>query len=364
MIWKDKGSGADEDVAFWANTNIDSNRGIDAMTFAAYTKYSRPSGQPDLLDSAVAKERTLLINSASANVAIVLYEVPDCKHIWTDEGSDADDNFSSYRANDLDGYYSLGDIGVATHSEPAFSIIAQERKSDAFRAPTGYRRRWDDEGSDADQDVTFYEPICPAGYRALGYVTVRSHSSQPSVNDIRCVNSAYTVKGKWKYVWDDTGSGADVDVTVWRAVPLGESGQGVRAMSTVPCHCDMDRTAYVLDVDYVQYIFSKPVKRYILNSLSYIIDRYEVLSEDPEVVARTVIYNHGNTEQTVSRTIEYGYEETRSWDETSGLEVGVEISVTAGITEVISATVSLHNGAPGMLASFPGSPPPSLRVYY
>ena len=341
LIWKDRGSGADDNVALWANTNIESDLGIDALTFSAFTSYSDLAGKPNLLKSTVAKHRSLLTQQHSDRIAIVIYEVTETERIWTDKGSRADEDFSSYRAVEPEGYYSLGDIGVATHSKPAFSILVQQRKSDVLIPPTGYRKRWTDKGSGANRNVAFYEPICPSGSRALGYVTVRSHSSAPSENDIRCVNSTYIVSGKWKFVWDDTGSGANTDVTVWRAVPSGQGqGQGVRAMSAVPCHCDMDRTAYVLNLDYVQYVTSKPVKRYILTSLQYMLENYNVLSQEPEVLARTIIFNHGDTEQVVTRSIEYSYEETYSWDETSGLEVGVEISVTAGVPEVFSGSVS------------------------
>ena len=103
----------------------------------------------------------------------------------------------------------------------------------------------------------------------------------------------------------------------------------------------MDRTPYVLNPNYVQYVVSKPVQRYILNSLSYKIDDHQVLSQEPEVLARTVVFNYGDTEQTVSRTIEYGYEETHSWDETMGLEVGVEITVEAGVPELLTGSVSI-----------------------
>ena len=342
MIWSNRGSHADKKVALWANTNINSHLGIDVTTFTAFASRDFPTRKPNLLSSLTASHWTLIPSLDSDKVALTLYEITDTERIWKDSGSGADKDISSYRAIEPVDYFSLGDIGVPTHSKPSFSILAKAKKDDVLAAPTGYRQRWNDKGSGADKDVALYEPICSAGYIALGQVTISSRCSQPSGDDIRCVNSTYTVKGSWKFLWDDSGSDADKDVSVWRVIPSkSKPGQGVWAISAVPCHCKMDRTPYVLNPDYVQYVTSKPVKRYIMNSLSYELDDYQVFGPELEILARTVVYNYGDTEQVVVRTIEYGYEETHSWDETKGLEIGVEISVEAGIPELLTSTVGL-----------------------
>ena len=325
-------------MSLYSNANTDSDYGIDATTFTAFSTYSYPSGRPSLLSSATAKVHSL-ISSPSDQVALIVYQITNTETIWTDSGSGADRDFSSNRAQEPDGYYSLGDIGVASHSKPSFSIVVKEIKEGALATPTGFRQRWNDGGSGADDDVAFYEPICPGGYRVLGYVTIRSHHTRPSTNDVRCVKRDYVLQGNWKFVWDDSGSGADRDVAVWEAVPSG-AGQGVRAMSARPCHCGMDRTAYVLNPAYVQYIVSKPVKRYFLSSIIYEIDDRDVLSQEPETLARTTLINNGASEQEISRTITYHYEESYSWSHTAGLEIGVSITVEAGIPDLFSTSVS------------------------
>jgi hypothetical protein len=341
LIWKDRGSGARRDVGLWTNTNIGSDNGIEGATFTAFATHNFPSGRPSLLSSATAKLSSLIPSSGSDNVAIILYQVTDTERIWKDSGSGANRDFSSYRAREPNGYYSLGDIGVGSHSKPRFSVLAKARKSDALKAPVGYRQRWNDRGSGARDDVAFYEPICPAGYRVLGYVTIKSHSTRPSTRDIRCVKASYTLTGSWESVWNDAGSGARTDVTVWRAVP-SQSGQDVLAMSARPCHCGMDRTAYVLNRSYVKYIVSKPVSRYLLNSISYKLDQRDILSQTPEVIGHTTACNLGDTVGTATRTIEYSYEETHSWSTTEGLEIGVSITVTAGVPEVFSGSVGRY----------------------
>ena len=167
-------------MSLYSNTNSDNG-------ITAFATHSSPSGRPSLLSSASAKLHSLISTSLSDQVALIAYQITETETIWTDAGSGADRDFSSNRANEPTGYYSLGDIGVATHSKPSFSIVVKERKTGALAAPTGYRQRWNDGGSGADDDVAFYEPICPPGYRVLGYVTIRSHNHQPSTSDVRCV---------------------------------------------------------------------------------------------------------------------------------------------------------------------------------
>ena len=200
-------------------------------------------------------------------------------------------------------------------------------KEDALRTPLYFRQRWNDRGSGANKDVAFYEPICPSGYRALGHISIDSHHTQPQKRDIRCVKAEYAVKGKWQFIWNDGGSGANRDLSVYMAVLYG-SGQGVRAMSTLPCYCGMDRTAYVLNRKYIQYIVSKPVKRYTMTSIKYNLDNRHVLSTSPEILANTFLENRGTIPQSTTRVITYSIAESHSWSETVGVEVGVEFSIT------------------------------------
>lgn len=340
LIWNDAGSGAHSDVALWANRNTDSADGIDATTFTAFATHSTPTGKPNLLNGTMAKLNSFIASTTTDQLAIIVYQVTDTERIWDDSGSGANVDFSSWRATEPDGYFSLGDIGVASHSEPRFSILARAIKPDALAAPVNFVQRWNDAGSGADDDVAFYQPVCPPGYRWLGYVTIQSHSDFPPTNDFRCVKAEYTVVGAWEYVWNDAGSGANVDVTVWKAITAG-SGQGVRAMSARPCHCDMVATPYVLNTDFIQYIVSRPVKRYILNDISYMLDDRRLLSQEPQVLARTTLINNGATSQMVSQTITYSYQEIHSWSITLGLEIGVSATVTAGVPMVASTSVSI-----------------------
>lgn len=154
-------------------------------------------------------------------------------------------------------------------------------------------------------------------------------------------------------VWNDRGSGADDDVTIWQANPNGY-GQGVIAMSSVRCHCNMNRNPTVLDPKYVNYVVGKPAKRYILTNVQYLLDDRDLLNQAPEVLATTTVINRGSIEQETTRAISYTYEESFSWSDSIGLEVGVSTEITAGVPLIGEATVSqlVHSNCMFMLTIY------------
>ncbi len=337
-IWYDSGSGARKDVALFSNTEVGSVKGLYSNTFTSIAAHRTPSGKPCLLNSDSTTLESLLQPVTNANLAIKVYESTESDIIWKDRRSGARRDISTHRPKGPGGQ-SVGDIAVGHYSSPATAPTVKAVKSDALSHPNSFRKIWDDSGSGASWDGSFWEPICPGNYVPLGHVSVRSHS-RPSITDVVCVKRDYVVVGRWQYVWNDRGSGADDDVTVYQAVASDGNGQGMQAMGAVRCHCNMDRTAYVLKASVIQYIQGKPATKYILQNLQYLFEDKISQAASVEQLARTIVENNGANEQSVVREIGYSYEETHDWSSTIGLEVGIEVTVTAGIPDVASASVS------------------------
>ena len=337
-IWRDFDSGANDDVGLWANTNIGVPQGIDANAFTSLGNHNTPTGTPSILDSDHAKHYTLI--PIDKTYPLTAYEGTDMDKIWTDSGSGANKDFSVWRPKGPGGYYSVGDIPYGSHNQPPLSVIVKAHISDALEPPYFYRKRWDDSGSGANKDCSFWEPDCPSGYRALGHRANNDKNQAPPTEDFRCVKAEYTVTGAWQWVWNDKGSGADDDVSVYQAVPSGSNGQGVVAMGTVDRHGSMDRTAYVLKASETDYIIGKPAQKYLITNLEYLYDDRLLLSEDPEQLARTVVENQGDTEVTSTRIIGYSYTETYEWSHEVGLEIGVETEISTGIPVLSEGSVS------------------------
>ncbi len=86
-----------------------------------------------------------------------------------------------------------------------------------------YEWRYDDKGSGALADVSIWRPLPPPGYVALGDVVVGGHS--PPVSSALVVRDEPGTTARplgYERIWDDRGSFGDHDVAIWSPIaPLG-----------------------------------------------------------------------------------------------------------------------------------------------
>lgn len=181
----------------------------------------------------------------------------DFSRIWTDAGSGADDDISIWRPNARKGFYRLGDYAVGTHSKPTkpSALVAKDDGSGALAKPVSYSRVWDDDGSGADQDVSLWKALAPAGYQCLGLLA--TNGSTPSTDDMRCVWRAFLTQGGSFDVWDDDGSGADDDVGIYQAYAYSTSNEvAAGAFNATGSHSHAgDFKAYqTLNLDKVEFL--------------------------------------------------------------------------------------------------------------
>ena len=266
----------------------------------------------------------------------------DAVEIWNDRGSGANRDFSVWRAPGTTTAFSLGDISNNNYDKPeAFLVKDTSPRKDALRLPHSYRRVWTDAGSGANWDGSFWEPICPPGFVGPGDVAMRSHSIQPDVTSIACVNATYTIAGKFEHVWDDRGSGAKSDVSVWESIPLSPAGFSTHPMTAVDHYGMIDRTARVLKRDAVQYIRGKPAEKFILTNVRYQWDDRKLVDQHPEDLLRTTVINMGDTPQDVSREMAFEYTESYDWSFGTSLETSISFEVSAGVPLIGESTVSV-----------------------
>lgn len=143
---------------------------------------------------------------------------------WNDRGSGASRDGGFWHPNSQGDMRPLGSVAVAHYNDingnnsvrlygpgpsagPGLGPVAD---------PTGYNQVWKDEKSGAAKDGSFWRPIPPNGYVALGDVA-QSGWSAPSTNDVWCVRADLVKQGSFgsNSVWDDKKSGAKTDVSVW-----------------------------------------------------------------------------------------------------------------------------------------------------
>ncbi|PIK48553.1 hypothetical protein BSL78_14578 [Apostichopus japonicus] len=261
-VWRDRGSGGAYDGRFlklnppsgytclgfaaikswYTLPSLDLYRdtyALDAFTFTAVGNYNFPSGSPVLLNGQFVKNHQE-VSFGADNFVFNVYETPDKDVIWTDRMTGAYKGISVWRSRGKTGTYSLGDIAYpATTQEPVRGFVVKALKEDALKAPVDFRQIYKDVGTGGRWDGAFYQPICPAGYRALGHVAMRNHWQKPPTDSMRCVKAEYTTPGKWVFIWDDRGSGGYQACTVSEAAALNSDGQSVQAMWTVQSYSGM-----------------------------------------------------------------------------------------------------------------------------
>ncbi len=100
---------------------------------------------------------------------------------------------------------------------------------------------WQDKGSGGDNDIALYTPRVPAGYFMIGaYAQGDYHrvaqcviAARPAPDNSATSTPLLVEPQRWQAIWFDKGTGADMDGSVWRAIPphpdyvcTGDVGQG------------------------------------------------------------------------------------------------------------------------------------------
>ncbi|MBN1655694.1 MAG: Vps62-related protein [Deltaproteobacteria bacterium] len=139
---------------------------------------------------------------------------------WDDSGSGGKYDGNFWHPVVPEGWHALGSFGVQGYGDPThdhWMIVVKEKDgAEALSSPVGYQMEYDDSGSGATADGSFWTPICPAGFVALGAVAQSGYGT-PNLNDVTCVRENLTVAGQaGSMIWIDEDTGADDWVGMWR----------------------------------------------------------------------------------------------------------------------------------------------------
>lgn len=223
LVWKDRGSGAYSDVAFY--------------------KMNSPSGYTCLGGVAVNSHSTKPDSTRYCCVRNEYVVPADTVQTWNDQGSGTHSDFSLWTiiraGGDAQGLYSGTFVGVSGYSRPSASasvLLKADGKKvrDVWSLPTGedkplnlyevgdLKMIWNDAGSGASADCSIWRSESKTeskkGYYPLGDIVVASHS-KPKIGFLLRVTEANddSVQSPVSYskIWNDRGSGADRDVQLW-----------------------------------------------------------------------------------------------------------------------------------------------------
>ncbi len=119
--------------------------------------------------------------------------------IWDDSGSGATDDGSFWAPVPPAGYRALGSLGRSGWGNPSNSVamvcVKTVNGSDALADPVDYQLAYEDRGTGGDHNVSVWKPIAPAGYAALGMVARTGYGNKPSTTDIACVKKTLLTPG-------------------------------------------------------------------------------------------------------------------------------------------------------------------------
>jgi hypothetical protein len=138
--------------------------------------------------------------------------------VWNISGSATKRQVSFWRPEPADGWSRVGHSIAEGYGRPADAtmVVRARGASDLLARPTDYQLIWNDAGSGAKQDGSVWRAVCPAGYSALGDVTSGSHQ-KPGIDEVKCVKqSALVATRLGSSIWNDAGSGAKLNFGSWR----------------------------------------------------------------------------------------------------------------------------------------------------
>lgn len=185
-----------------------------------------------------------------ASLQAMILNATQFQQLYNDSGSGAHYDVQTWRSVPPAGFYSLGDHAESASgysiygSSPLGAVIVVKDLTEsqtALAPPSGFAQVWNDHGSGGHEDGSFWFPVAPQGYVALGCAAQIGYT-QPATDVMMYVRAdLVTLAPTGPLVWSDSGSGAHEDVALWSAglspaapPPASPSGRSWPAPTTVP----------------------------------------------------------------------------------------------------------------------------------
>ena len=172
----------------------------------------------------------------------------DANLIYTDKGTGSNKDLAVFQANLPDGFFMLGQHAQQNHSNLISGPIplVKPLAKGAITSPKDFEWEWDDKGSGGDENVSFWRVVPHDEYVALGGIVSPGYDKPDYLKPkIACVRKDLVVQGAaGPEIWDDAGSGADNNGSIWAIQPITEGltgtflvNNGHSAPLEVYCQC-------------------------------------------------------------------------------------------------------------------------------
>lgn len=172
---------------------------------------------------------------------------------WDDTGSGATMSIMCWQPKVQGDMRPLGGVAVSSgyfevNGKRATLLVGPKPgssgSSPVVASPVRWEWLWNDKGSGGKHSGTFWRPVAPDGYVALGDVATYEWTA-PSLDIIWCLRADLVKSADFEKtaIWMDQGSGGAWDCSVWKVVPRAV---GVDGSENIPIFADtfIVNTAY------------------------------------------------------------------------------------------------------------------------
>ena len=129
---------------------------------------------------------------------LTIAHVRDFEYRWCSLGGGDTWSASFYHPVVPEGFHALGSFSFRGMSSPngrkSMVVVKAKPGTDALKPPVDYDLVWSTRGSGIDDNGSLWNPVPPPGYKALGTVARRGFN-KPDLDDVVCVREDLTVPG-------------------------------------------------------------------------------------------------------------------------------------------------------------------------
>lgn len=158
---------------------------------------------------------------------------------WCDKGSGGHMDGAFYNPVDIPiDYYSIGSYGQSNYNPPSgITLLVADDGDEAIKHPVDYTLVYKDSGSGANMDGSFWKPVPPDGYVAMGILCVSGYD-KPKKSSVVCIRKDLVLPAVvGSLIWNDAGTGANMDGGFWNIdLPIGTPGIKTGAFAGASSH--------------------------------------------------------------------------------------------------------------------------------
>ena len=329
---------SEETIDKWTSKDIEflaPGTDKDDTSSLPFDYFLRPNDTPKLLDSASGAIEEVWMAPPDFDAPtprINIYQVMNVKKVAFFPNSDSNlDAFSVWKTEAAPGLYPIGDIFVASESEPGAGILARSinENDDTFRHPLFYESI---KTLKKEYNNLFWWPVCPTRFVALGIV---ANTQYPTPGEFYCVNAELAGFGEleetqvWESQWTRNGAFHKFAYNVnnnelwenYQKLPFFSIGlQGDSRLGNP--NVMQAYQIWLVKKEFVSFWVEKPVDRIETSEIRFDLDKM-VRKAQPVEIQPTFVINNSQVTQTLTRSIEYSVSKSEYYETTKSLQLGV-----------------------------------------